>query len=468
MNESAIWNELGNIYLKMGAFDEAIGAYQMVIGLGNATGGLYSNLASAFFHKGEYEEAIPLYESSLRLLKSNEEKAVVWNGLGDIYRRIHDYTMAMAAYQRAHDLTMDSDLPLQEIQQKDQHAAEPGISVMPVREITEPETNRTTELKIPSTYPSKPEPLTIQRGVDPMALNEPSPIREEFPSLETPRDTLDIEPSEEPENNFKEELIPSNLPVEDVDADPFLDEIKETTIRTPSVRIIHGEGDKKDEFESNRNDLSKSGKHSANNLEESVAFYQRMVDNIPANDGAWDALGNALRNLGRYEEAIAAFEQAVSLQPKKEEYWYHLGLTQAAQRHEKEAIEAFQRVVQLNPDYVLAHGALAGCYRRLGMKAEVFKHIQLALPLMQNEKEYNRACFEAICGNIEQAIEFLRVALVRKQTSLEWIRCDPDLDLIRSDPRFNALVDLVDSDSEINRSSLMSAPATIAQATAVK
>jgi tetratricopeptide (TPR) repeat protein len=151
-------------------------------------------------------------------------------------------------------------------------------------------------------------------------------------------------------------------------------------------------------------------------------------------------LGNLLRAKGNYEEAVSAFEQAISLYPEKEEYHYHLGLVFSAQKRHDDAIREFQKVISLNPEYVLARGALAGNLRRIGREDEATQQISYILPKMQDEKEYNRACFEAICGNTERAIEFLRIALERKQTPLDWVRCDPDLDSIRDDPRFIALV----------------------------
>jgi len=59
---------------------------------------------------------------------------------------------------------------------------------------------------------------------------------------------------------------------------------------------------------------------------------------------------------------------------------------------------------------------------------------------MARESEYNRACFEAICGNVEEALALLKVALEKKQASLEWARGDPDFASIREDARFRALV----------------------------
>ena len=160
----------------------------------------------------------------------------------------------------------------------------------------------------------------------------------------------------------------------------------------------------------------------------------------PLNDKAWDTLGKLMKDAGEFNDAIDAFQHAISICPNKDLYHYHLGLVFAAQKRHEEAIDTFKKVVDINPGYTLAHCALAGSYRRLGLETEANAHITVALPRLDAETEYNRACFEAICGNTDQAIELLKQALDLRQTSPEWVRGDPDLDFIRDDPRFQALV----------------------------
>jgi len=176
-------------------------------------------------------------------------------------------------------------------------------------------------------------------------------------------------------------------------------------------------------------------------IAEDIATYKKVTEINPRNAFAWDTLGNLYKTSGSYNEAVTAFEQAVSLDPIKVLYRYNLGLVYAIQQRYDEAIGAFEKVVEFDPGNRLAHATLAGYYRRLGQDAEAKKHITIALSTMKDENEYNRACFEAICGNADQAIELLKVALEQKQTSLDWARRDPDLDFIREDPRYKALVE---------------------------
>ena len=175
-------------------------------------------------------------------------------------------------------------------------------------------------------------------------------------------------------------------------------------------------------------------------LENDIGAYRRVIEINPRNDRAWDALGNMYEAAGLHTEAISAFEQSIALDPRKEVYHYHLGIALAYQKQYDKAIQAFQGVVALNPDYMLAHCALAGCYRRLGKEATAQEHIAIARPSMEDENEYNRACFESISGNVDRAFELLEIAFEKQQIQPEMIRSDPDLDFIRTDARFGEML----------------------------
>ena len=98
------WNDKGNAHFKRGEMEMAIQAYNRALQLDPSFGRPYSNLALAYLTQGQYAEAILLYEKSLELLNSDKDKAVSWNGLGNIYRCINDYENAVAAYQKAAQL----------------------------------------------------------------------------------------------------------------------------------------------------------------------------------------------------------------------------------------------------------------------------------------------------------------------------------------------------------------------------
>lgn len=102
--DALAWNEKGNIHFKRGAYEDAINAYNKAIRLDPRFGWPYGNLALSYFAQGRPAEAILLYQKSIALLTSDQERAVSWNGLGNAYRLMHDYAAAMSAYQKAAEL----------------------------------------------------------------------------------------------------------------------------------------------------------------------------------------------------------------------------------------------------------------------------------------------------------------------------------------------------------------------------
>ena len=95
------WDDLGELFLKMGSFDEAVNAFQKAIELEPEAGRSYGNLAYAFVSLAKYKEAVPLYQKSIDMLEDNKDKATAWNRLGNVYRKLNDYDNAIKAYQKA-------------------------------------------------------------------------------------------------------------------------------------------------------------------------------------------------------------------------------------------------------------------------------------------------------------------------------------------------------------------------------
>jgi tetratricopeptide (TPR) repeat protein len=428
MSDFALWNEIGKIYMKMGAYDDAIAAYRRAIELAPQWGWSYAYLAMACCQKGDFAAAVLLYQKAIALVQDDSEKATLWNHLGDAYRRLHDYDRAMQAYRQADELG----------------AAAPAANALA------PDLNhlRAALERTPTPPPTVPPPESAPAA--PRRAQPPRPTGEQPASPASVPAAPAVSVASRPVNEARS-LEVATLPpapavsptVEPRPAPPkatataFIAAAARAGNQSTTAAAVETLSPVPQPAEA---PTGGEAAPKADTLEKKASLYKRITDINPANDRAWDTLGLSLKALGRYEEAAAAFRQAIALCPDREVYHYHLGLVYAAQKKHQEAVEAFRKVVELNPNYVLAHGALAGSYRRLGMHAEAERHIQIASPQMQLENEYNRACFEAICGNHDQAILLLKQALEKKQTTLEWMRCDPDLDSLRADPRFVALM----------------------------
>ncbi|NOZ00235.1 MAG: ParB/RepB/Spo0J family partition protein [Chloroflexi bacterium] len=171
-----------------------------------------------------------------------------------------------------------------------------------------------------------------------------------------------------------------------------------------------------------------------------IATFKRVTEVNPNNDKAWGKLGNHYAHLGEDENAIEAYLRAIDLAPNIDDYHYQLGQVYISQRRFEDAAKELEQVVVLNEKNVFAHCALASCYRHLEMDDKAQEHIEIVAPVMEYEKAYNQACFEAIRGNVIRSIELLRTALRLEQTTIEQIRCDSDFDFIREEAVFNELM----------------------------
>ena len=102
------WNELGNSFTSAGDYEKAIAAYKKSIEMDPRFGQPYSNLGFVLYHTGKFQNAALLLTRGLEFLDTPEDKALSWNRLGDVYRRMRDYGNALVAYQKASQLKPDT------------------------------------------------------------------------------------------------------------------------------------------------------------------------------------------------------------------------------------------------------------------------------------------------------------------------------------------------------------------------
>ena len=407
-------------------------------------------------------------------MDSPENKAAVWNKIGDAYRALKDIENAIQAYKKADDLDMGAS-------PQEHHTSRHPGNLANLRELTNTErvvsdTNRLLSHLPKHSKQSEPslESQALADGFQP--VNYGTSVTDNYP----PSDPPETKPSGSPESNgitdkditasqvgdLKNasalEMAAKNspLPIEKstiviVDANENTENLPtEVTFQDESEQIMNPVNPMLHEKIRDTKAKSDSNGHPGNDdLEEllsKVNIYENITRVNSTNDRAWDTLGKLYKSLGRYKDAIGAYQKAIEMAPEREVYYYYLGLLYSVEKQHDDAVLAFQFVLRKNPDYVLAHSALAGVYHRMGLENKANHHIANALPKMNNESAYNRACFYAICGDTELAFELLRLALNNKDTTIDWIKADPDLDLIRTDQRYQELISEIDQPAQDN------------------
>jgi len=215
---------------------------------------------------------------------------------------------------------------------------------------------------------------------------------------------------------------------------------------------------------------------------DAIDVYQKAIDRAPDNFAPYFGLCGAYLFAGRYPDAIKSCNRSIELEPTAYSYM-NLGVGYWDLRQYPLAAQAFEHAVQLNPRYYLAVGQLARTYSRiperrgnaaglyqnaiqladeelkinprdpnvnvmvaryhamLGNRTQAFSHLQIALNLRPKDSEYQviAAVIHNQFGEATAALGYLERAIAGGY-SLTEIDAERELDNLREDPRFRALI----------------------------
>jgi len=157
---------------------------------------------------------------------------------------------------------------------------------------------------------------------------------------------------------------------------------------------------------------------------------------------------------GRLAEAAEMFEEAARKNP--EDYaslclllsvYKGLGKRDRIAPIARRAVAAAERRLRHDPDDARALYLGGGAYVDLGDRKRDLACLERALELYPDELAplYNAACIYAQMGDKERALDALERAIAGGRGARKWIENDRDLDSLREEPRFQALLQRVRS-----------------------
>ena len=219
------------------------------------------------------------------------------------------------------------------------------------------------------------------------------------------------------------------------------------------------------------------------NLERAVAAALKAAELDPELAEAYASLGTALTLSGRHEEAERAFLTAIRLKPDLFEARYFFARDCFVQGKLEQAIEQYEEAIRVRPQDFQSPLLVAQIYDDLGRHEDAAmsrrqgvaiaeEHLSLnpddvralymgangLVALGQNEKGiewaertlalepddpmvlYNVACIYSLAGQAGEALTCIERAVDAGLTQRGWLKHDSNLDLIRGDPRFQALM----------------------------
>ncbi|HSN90068.1 MAG TPA: serine/threonine-protein kinase [Anaeromyxobacteraceae bacterium] len=151
---------------------------------------------------------------------------------------------------------------------------------------------------------------------------------------------------------------------------------------------------------------------------------------------------------GRMEQAARLFLEATRVREDCQASFFAAQSIEALGRRDealelyRAALEVVERHMDLNPDDPRAATMRAVALCRLGKREEGLRWAERALAIDPRDAgvRYNVACFYALEGAVEPALRALEEVVRAGFGNRDWIRRDPDLDSLRGDPRFQALL----------------------------
>jgi adenylate cyclase len=177
--------------------------------------------------------------------------------------------------------------------------------------------------------------------------------------------------------------------------------------------------------------------------------FERALELNPGLFDAWHYYARDCYSRGEYARAAELFQRAHRVRPDDftplifaASSLRALGDEEGARKLTARASAGLLRQCEMEPDNLRAHYLAGGALLQAGRKEEGRRLTQRALAMAPDDFSalYNAACFHALAGEPEPALDLLERALAKGGGFPDWLRHDTDFDSLRSHPRFQALL----------------------------
>jgi cytochrome c-type biogenesis protein CcmH/NrfG len=142
-------------------------------------------------------------------------------------------------------------------------------------------------------------------------------------------------------------------------------------------------------------------------------LFLHAVEATNDNAVAYNNLGNACLEFGRYQDAVESLKQALKIKPGFVNAYLGLGMAYVNLGKYQDAIEAYQQVIKIRPDLMEAYLNLGAVYRNVGRWQEAIETYREALRIKPDfaEAYFNlgNACLDL--DQYKEAIDAFRQAI---------------------------------------------------------
>lgn len=179
------------------------------------------------------------------------------------------------------------------------------------------------------------------------------------------------------------------------------------------------------------------------NYEAAIAAYDQALTIKPNYYQALNNKGMALGRLGQHEVALGRYDAALAIKPDYHYTLYAKGNALFELGDKVGAITCYDAALAIKLDY---HDAL----NHKGMALGDLGHYEAAIACYDaalkikpdyHDALYNKACYYSLYGDADNAIQCLQTAIALATKWLDLAKTDTDFDPIRTDERFQALLE---------------------------
>jgi serine/threonine-protein kinase len=145
---------------------------------------------------------------------------------------------------------------------------------------------------------------------------------------------------------------------------------------------------------------------------------------------------------GKYDDAIAEYRKALELDPEFAPAHWHLGWAYEQTGRFKEGVSEAERALAIDGGSLLYLASLGHAYARAGMKSEARATLaRLAEASMHRHvSAYDVAVIYIALGETKVGLDWLERSYDDQSPWIGYLRVDPRVDPVRSDPQFEALL----------------------------
>jgi tetratricopeptide (TPR) repeat protein len=145
----------------------------------------------------------------------------------------------------------------------------------------------------------------------------------------------------------------------------------------------------------------------------------------------------------QYDRAIEEYRRAIELDPDFFRAHWLLGQAYEQKGMYTEAIASMQKAVDLSEGNLVMQAALAHTWALAGERSRAQRVLDRLTQVSRDQyfSPYFIAEIHLALGNREEALSWLERAYEARDYFFRWLAIDPRLDPLRSNPRFQALVE---------------------------